>query len=211
MDTDTTSNNGKGKNGKKVIIPIDITDWNEEMLRDENIVTNEDDIFKMLDEGVPMPKIVRAVPTARYTGYAPQDIMRPDKVIYYIGAYSDVLNIIKQRKKTIIAPSGKEYSTPEYIGPVPEKKLPRTVVEDDEAAFLFEAERVAESDNADRNTNFVKSGSTEALARARRYLTSVVLGHIQNRLTQICDAGGDVKIAAEELKCAIDEMVARMV
>jgi len=213
MNKQLKSNNGD--NGK-MIIPIDITDWNDEMLRNETVITSEEDVYTAMDSGVSMPAIARYLAVSRHCGHAPQDIMRPNKVIFHVGVMGEAVTIAKKRKRMVTTPSGKKYPTPEYVGPVRKKELPLSPVEDDEAAFLFEAERVVDDTTddtipVDDKAYYVKTGSLDGTARAHRYLTTTLLGHIRNKLVQILAGGGDVKGVAEELKQGIDGLVAEMV
>ncbi len=187
----------------KLYIKEDITDWRDETLASETLVTSEQDILEALERGETTPRLARAAIVSRELNEAPGDIIRPNKSLLMAGAQMDVIQITKKYKEKVRVNSGAEYSVPKYIGNVPVKEdgNGNGEVSEEQAE---EARRTARDEN---EPSFVTISDDRALEMAVRYLESYVPGYIWNRLLEIHRTGGDVRNEADKLKAKIDEMV----
>ncbi len=177
---------------EKLIIKTDITDWQEEALKNELLPENEDAIYKALDNGLSSAVITRAVIVSREKQIAPSDIIRPNKLLLHAGGQQDIIRIAHKRKLEVKTENGKSYNVPAYVGTVAEKI-------DENAA---EDETKPEVDNS-----FVRSQSIEGLRRAIDYMEKIIPGYVWGRLLIIYENGGDVRNEADKLKETIDEHV----
>lgn len=188
---------------KKYTIAVDCTDWFEEYLREEPTLACEEDIIGLVKEGVKTGKIAQMVVIARQEGHAPADIIKPNKVLLYAGARSDVDGIVARRMRELKLANGQVYEVREFVG------LPgRPKDEDGDGSDISDAELTELLGEA----SFVSVASDEALERALRYLDLTVSGHIFGRLKQVAaHPKGDVKAVGKMIKANVDELVARLV
>jgi hypothetical protein len=187
--------NLKGVNmANKLFIKEDITDWQEEAFRDETIIESEEDIFDLLDKGSHTAKLARATVVSRQMGKAPEDIIRPNKILVQVGAMLDISSMASRKYRDFELKDGRTIRVHEYVGAVRERS------DGDDAG-----------DSSEDESSYVKAGTAKALDRAERFLLTIVIGHIYNRLATILDYGGDVRLYADELKKKIDEVVDGMV
>lgn len=185
----------------KLQIIEDITDWLDETKRDESFVANEDEILVALRNGISTAKVARSAVVSRAMKVAPEDIIRPNKVLLNVGAQTDVIAKAHTAKRKTTVKNGAEYNINELVGHVylkPEKS-------DDESEEIEEPETVP-----DYGPSFVDVKDGRALEWSIRYLEQTITGHIWNRLLIINENGGDVKNEADKLKQAIDEMVEKI-
>lgn len=184
-----------------LFIHEDITDWRDEVFRDELIIMEEKDILDALGQGSHTAKVARAAIVSREIGKAPANIVRPNKTLLTIGAMQDVTQIAHKVKAEVTAADGAVYDAPAFIG--------RGNIEE-----LIEAPEDDEpeegKDEIDLGPSFVGIHDPMARQRAERHLFRVVPGHIWNRLLIVHEGGGDVALVALELKDKIDEMVRRI-
>ncbi|MFA5153533.1 MAG: hypothetical protein WC554_13300 [Clostridia bacterium] len=179
----------------KLIIKTDITDWQEEALRNELLPDSEESIYKALDNKNTSAEIARGVIVAREKGIAPTDVIRPVKLLMQAGGQMDILQLAHRRKNKVTTKSGNEYEIPAYVGAVAEK-----VDEDSED----------ENEKQEIDNSFVNSQSLEGLQRAIDYMEKIIPGYVWGRLLIIYENGGDVRNEADKLKETIDEMVNRI-
>lgn len=179
----------------RLYIREDISDWQDEAFRAEIIITNERDMLDALASGSHTAQVARAAIVSRELGKAPEDIMRPNKVLLTIGAMQDVISTAHKVKIEVETSNGAVYEAPAFVGKGNKDEAP---------------EETEEKDPEDTGPSFVAARSPLALERARRYMSNVVPGHVWNRLLLIHHNGGSVQAEAEELKAKIDEMVNRI-
>lgn len=167
-------------------IHIDIEDWHQETLREETVVSGDDDIIVMLEEGQKTGVIARAAVVSREKGLAPETILPANKLLLYAAARAEVSKKARGRKEQVKVRSGKTYPAPALVGAV-------HAGSDDE-------------DDPDE-PSYVPLVNPKALANAEDYLRTVLPGHIWHRLLTIYANGGDVEAAADALKEEINRQV----
>lgn len=185
----------------KLFINEDISDWLEETMRDETIVESEQDVLELIDKGQHSAKIARSTIVSRELGKAPDDILRPNKVLITAGALHDISYMAKKVILDVEGKNGKTFEAPAFvgrIGRIPEFK--------DEEEIEEEAEPVE-----DKGPSYVRTQSTMGLNRAESYLMNTVPTHIWNRLLVVKANGGDVRMNAELLIDNIEQMIERLV
>ena len=199
---------------KKLEINIDVTDWMEETLRDENIVTSKEDVVELAKSGQHTSKIARATIVSRELGNAPENIVRPSKSLLLAATALDVAGIIRSQRAIAQTPNG-ERSVNMFTGRGNIDECVPNPVDDGHEAALFESSMEAmptitdddEIEEGDDGPSYVMLGDPWYIKRHVRYLRKTVVG---NRMSSIYGAGGDVTHEAEVLKGAIDEIVAGM-
>lgn len=171
----------------KLIIPIDVTDWQEETQEDERVIASKEDVLANARDGVSVQKIARAAVVCRATGIAPADLISPDKLLLMAGAQSDVIAMIHSEKREVTVESGQTYEVNALIGK-------------------------GSNNETDSTSSYVPIEDEEGVARAKHYLEKVVPGHIWNPLLTIYNDGGtqDVNEAADLLIAEIGRMVDRI-
>ncbi len=170
-------------------VVIDVTDWEDEVKRSEDFIDSDDELFRLVEKGKKTGEIAKSIIISRQSGIAPDDIIRPDKVLYLVGAMTDVHQKVVRQKHKVTTESGANYESRSYVGAVKD--------EDEE--------------KPDGDGDFyISSHSSEAIIRANKYLDNVAPGHIWNRLLIIYENEGDVEQAADEFKAKIDKMVERL-
>ena len=179
----------------KLIIETDITDWRDEAYRDELMPTNDEEIIDAISNGKSTAQLARATIVSRELGNAPDDILRPVKILWMSGAAVDIGQKVRSKTVTIETEDGKTYEAKAYIG----KSGRPHLTKDDE-----------EEDTDDGGPSYVDSDNPLMAERAHNYITRTVPGHIWERMKQLkyCDA--DYKAAARTLKKEIDNMVKRL-
>ena len=180
----------------QLFIKEDITDWYKETMRDETIVESEQDVLGLLDKGEHSAKIARSAIVSRELGKAPDDILRPNKVLLTAGALNDISFMAKKVTLEVEGKNGKTYDAPGYVGRI--GRMP----DDDEPG---------EEPKEDKGPSYVRTQSTTGLNRAEAYLTTTIPTHVWNRLLVVKANGGDVRTSAELLIESIDQMVERLV
>lgn len=182
----------------KLIIYVDITDLEEDSKRKELMPESEEDIVEELANGRSPLEIGSSVLVTRERGRAPQDIIRPNKLLLQSGAQMDIISIAHRQKLKMKTESGKEYQLPKFIGTVAEHKENGKEEED------------AEETQANEEISYVSSESAEGMRRSIEYLERIVPGHIRNRLYVIYHNGGDVRNEADKLIETINEIVGEL-
>ena len=81
----------------KTQVAIDITDWVQELLDAEVMIVSEETIFELTREGYGAGEIARMLVAARENGLAPEDILKPNKLLLYGGARREVAYKHEQR------------------------------------------------------------------------------------------------------------------
>jgi len=168
------------------LVEIDIREWVDETLRDEQIVATADEVMAQIVDGVPLSKVARNAVVSRQGGAAPDDLLAPNRTLLHIGAYKDArTRYISSALKQVEAANGKVYDRMRFVGGTDEK--------DGYADTEDEAQRM------------------KALAAAVSYLTDKVPGHTWRHLVQVYALDGDVVSVAEQLKAEIDDQVKRLI
>lgn len=180
---------------------IDITDWVQEFRDAEPTLRNDNDLAAMLLDGIPTGQVARMAVAARATGNAPADVLKPDKLLLYSGARSDVTTRMSLRRHTVTLGNGKEVEMREMLG---RPGRPEDEVDDDEAVDGDAEPPVA------AGPAWVVPGTPLGVERALFYLENVVPGHIYDRLKEVAAGGGDVRAAADSLEANIETMVQRL-
>lgn len=168
-------------------VVIDVTDWEDEVKRREEFIDSEDELFRQVESGRKTGEIAKSLVVSRLSGVAPDDIMRPDKVLYYVGAMTELHQKVVGKKHKVTTDNGATYDSRSFIGSVKDE---------------------GEDQNGDKF--YVSAHSSEAITRAQKYLDNVAPGHVWNRLLIIFENEGDVQEAADTFKAKIDEMVDRL-
>lgn len=183
------SNNGK------FVIPIDATDWRDEVMHNEMVIEKEEDIVDAIAKGKQTAEVARAVIVNRELGHAPSDIIRPNRILLMTGAQADIADLFHSKTMAeFTARNGKTYAVPGFIG-----KGKQETPDADEKA-----------DGVELEASYVEIQSDDGIERNRHYLSKTVTGWIWNRFGQLKAAGADVRQAADELKAAVDEMVEKI-
>ena len=168
---------------KKLYVKADITEWRDEAYQEEYIPKDKEEILDAIEKGMSTPKVARATIVSRELKEAPEDIIRENKILLQVGAMHDISPIVLGEKTEVETKSGETLFIPAFIGS-------------------------AEEDNGQ---SYVTTDSYKGGERAKKYLHSVVVGHIANRLRTIFKSGSDVKESALWLKTKIDELVDELV
>lgn len=163
----------------KLLLKIDITDWNKEAHEDKFFPESEDDIIAALEREVHTAKTARATIVSREIGKAPDDILPENKLLLMAGAMHDISKMVSRRKIKIETSSGKSFEVPSLLG---------------------------KPAGEDSDTSYIPIDSNKAQEWAENYLDTVVIGHIRNRLATIYLNGGDIEEIAMQLKLKIDEI-----
>jgi len=189
---------------KKLYAKADITEWREEFLRHEPEIASEDDLVKLAtDGGFKTGEVARMAIASRAMNIAPDDILKPNKLLLYAGGRAQVSMAVAARKSTFEAPNGKEYAVREFVG-LPGR--PEEEVVSDDNGNAQEVEAISELGDKP----MVAFDSQEGVKRATHYLLNTIPGHVWTRLAIIAASGGDVAGVADELKAIIDEQVGRL-
>ena len=185
---------------RKPVITIPIDDWDEQYIQDEPDVTTDDAIIARLLEGITTAQVARHTIVARERGDAPENILKPNKLLLFTGAQKQVSEKYQRRTRVVEVPSGKSYEVREYSAPVREKQ------EDDEAGTLTDEATISiiaplvSIDDKD-----------QSVSNAERYLLNVAMGHIWPRLVEIAYHGGDVEEIVKIIKQRLDDMCNKLV
>lgn len=171
---------------KAAKIVIDIRDWRDKTIQEETLVSSEDDVYRMLEEGMSTSDIAVSTLVSRELGVAPQGIIRPNKVLIRLGAMEDASKIWADKKREIRAANGRRVKAKLYVG----KNNP----ESDEPSYV----------NSEKDPD-------AALKRSTEYLLNVVPGHVRNALVQVYAGGGDVQEVADMLIDKIQYMTDKLV
>ena len=165
----------------KQIVGIDISDWRDRCLQEEVTILSEDDIIHLVvDNDYKTGQVGTFAIVLREIGASPDDVLKPNKLLLYAGARSNVNQIIASRKQEVDLENGRTFTIREFLG------LGR---------------------DEEDGQRFVSFDSKQAIARAMSYIINTVPGHIFERLKQIAAVGGDVRGTASLLHAKIDEMV----
>ncbi len=166
---------------KKVVIKIDITDWDEEYQDNEVNVSSEDEIIKRAKEGIKPSEMGRHIIVSREHGLSPEGIIRPNKTILNIGAAEAVSKLIARRYKNV------------------------TIKNDGGKTLKIRALTCA---TEDAEESVVVDSDTEAgLQNAISYTLNVIPGHIRSRLDIIRVNGGNVKKVGRQLITIVQEII----
>ena len=152
-------------------IQIDITDWVEELIKNNVTIKDEESLFDLTAEGYNAGEIARMAIAGRENGRAPDDILRPNKLLLYAGARRDIAG--KHERRTL---ANEPLEVREYIG----------------QAFDDSKEKENEG-------TYIQTQSQEGLRLATEYLLKVVPGHARRHLCIVAINGGDTEAIAREL------------
>jgi hypothetical protein len=177
---------------KQLEIKVNVQDWLEECQRDELEVKEKKDIVEAIEKGKSTSKVARAALICREVGVAQEDIIRPNKSLLLDGATGNIINIIREQTHEVTLPSGAVEKVHDFNGRI---------------TNVNETEPEAEDDTG---PSFVGKNNPLYIDRAQRYLEDRVPGHIEPRLIQIYESGGDVHEAVKALHTVLDEMETRI-
>ena len=186
---------------------IDLSEWVDAALRDEQIVTSPEHVTAQIASGVPLSKVARNAIVSRQGGAAPEDLLASNRTLLHIGAYQDVhKRFIRTALQQVTAANGKKYRRSRFIGgphEAPDADADPTfqMTADDLAFDLVDLGYADSADDEQRE---------KALAWATAYITETVPGHTWKHLIQVYALGGDVKTVAKQLKKEIDVQVRRL-
>jgi len=189
---------------------IDLSEWVDAALRDEQIVTSPENVTEQIASGVPLSKVARNAIVSRQGGAAPEDLLAPNRTLLHIGAYQDVhKRFIRTALQQVTAANGAKYRRSRFIGGPHEAPS----AEDADANPTFQA-TIDDLAFDLSDLGYADSADTEqrekALAWATTYITETVPGHTWKHLIQVYALGGDVKTVAKQLKKEIDAQVRRL-
>ena len=168
---------------KRLYVKADITDWRDEAFQLEYIPKDKEEILDGIEKGMHTAQVARAIIVSRELKEAPEDIINENKLLLLAGAMKSISEIVHSVKTEIETVSGKTWNIPGFIGNP----------EDGEG------------------DSYVPSDSYQGRERAEKYLKTVVVGHIRNRLALIFQTGGDAKESAMWLKLKIDSLVDELI
>lgn len=179
---DNTSN-------KKIVIPVDVTDWNDEHGQAEaDIGTLEKAIKHQMKTGAKPLEMGRLLLIDRLKGQNQEEVLRrSDKMLLGFGAAVEYSGRVAAERHKVALPNGRSVTLRAYVGQAAEE-------EEGEAA-------------GDDDGRLISSQSRQAQRRAEAYLKRVAPGHVYSRLAIVAANRGDVAAVAEALKAKIDEMV----
>lgn len=199
----------KDDNGR-LYIKEDITDWQQETLRNETIIEKEEDIIDALTkEGRSTKEVARSTLVSRAMGKAPEEILRPNKILLTSGAELQINQIIDRQRSVVRTPKG-SFTIQSYVGKLPmnDRGVP---VEENDNENLVE-ENTEEDEPVDTGPSFTSINGQLASDRALGYLNRIVRGRtIRDRLIVIYKNGGNIREVAENLKRQIDELVEQII
>jgi hypothetical protein len=170
---------------KKMVLKIDIEDWNEEYQEVEHQIQNQDDLVTLAKSGIGPMELARNTIVSRELGLAEDDIIPDNKSSLNIGGAHAISQIFARKFKEMQTGEGKTIRVRELVGQT----------EDDDKPEI------------------VDSDSDVGCQRAIKYLQSAAIGHIKSRLNIVAvnkgkDAvieQGDLLIAA--IKGIVDSIV----
>lgn len=169
---------------KTMKVHIDITDWRDDVLRDENVVKDDEQMLDLINQGKSTSYVAKSAVVSREMKEAADDVLRPNKLLYLSGAMTDVSNKVAMQKHLVETDDGAAYEVRDYVGNSGgDDELPK---------------------------GYVTSKSDDGMERACSYLENVVPGHVWNRLVIVYENSGDVVRAAETLMHKIDKMVSKL-
>lgn len=176
----------------KFVINTDVTDWYEELIKEEpNIKTVEDAVETMLSEKRHPAQMGRMCLIAELLGKTEEEIVGMPKPLLQTAVAFAFQSQLARRKTTAKTASGKDVNVREIIAPVAE-------IDED----------TGEEEPSDKP--HVRVTDPLAGEYAMKYLMNRVPGYIRGRLNVIALHGGDVRLAADTLKSMIDEMVTEL-
>jgi hypothetical protein len=176
----------------QLTVKINIQDWLEECQRDELEVKEKADIIKAIEEGKSTSKVACAALVCRELSVAQEDIIRPNKSLLLDGASGNIISIVRNQTHEVTLFSGAVEEVHDFNGRITNVNGTEPEAEDD------------------TGPSFVGKNDPLYIKRAQRYLEERVPGHIEPRLIQIYESGGDVHEAIKMLHTILDEMETRI-
>ena len=152
-------------------IKIDITDWVAELQKNQVEIKDEESLFDLTAEGYNAGEIARMAIAGRENGKAPDDILKPNKLLLYAGARREVA---EKHEKRLLA--NMPLPVREYIGQGFDDKK-----EDDSEG------------------GYISTESEEGLRLATEYLLKVVPGHVVGHLRIVAMNRGETEAIARQL------------
>lgn len=196
---------------KKLNIEIDATDWQEQALNDESIISSEEDIVKAINDGQPTTRVARDLIVSQEIG-AIKRVTRPNKTLLNMAAAFEVAKIMKRQRATVVTPNGNEYGVPAYVGRLGRQPVPPDDLEgesDESIATAIEAGTFTEPE-FEMEPSFVPTKTPAALDYATRYLRNYIPGMIKRKLLEVHGAGGDINEHANALVAEILKIVSEL-
>jgi hypothetical protein len=189
-----------------MIISIDVSDWHQELLREEEMPKTVDDLLTLaVERGFPTQKLARHFIVARELGEADSDELPNNKDLLQDGGTNNITQAFARRMREIELENGYKARVRAIVGGVP--LLEREAEDNDATVHEFAVDLGGDSESLD----WVAVDNPEAAKRAWKYLERRVPGHIMGRLKILAVGNGDVQAAADMLHDKIAEMVALLV
>ncbi len=170
---------------KKTVISIDVSDWAEAALRNEEAPQTRDELTDLsLSKGYTATEAARIGMSQRAGGNSPAEILPDDKNLLSDGGAMSVHMMIARAKRTIEI-KGQEYE-----------------------ARIATANIQEEEESTDRNYTLL--GTEQNCENAKRYLLHRVPGHVWNRLLEIHEGGGDLRDIGKQLIAIIEGFIGKL-
>ena len=190
------------------VIRIHYGDWLDEYMQAEPDVSTEQKLIDAL-KGATSAQVARWAIVARERGEAPEDLIKPNKLLLLGGTQADIASKYAAQKRRVQLENGKKIDIRAYVGPVAKEEDSEASTDSDaDPAADFEA--AADFEDQDDNLFLVGALSAQGLERALYYLHHIVPGYVYGRLEIIAANRGDVQAAAQELIGQIERMVERL-
>lgn len=171
---------------KAVVLHTDITDWAEEVLREEPDLQDKDEAIEtQMTRTFSPQKMGRMIVAGRELGIADGELVPPTKALIQTGATRAWSETLKQEMVSIETQNGKTVKVRRLVGPVTDPE-------------------------GGTGEPWVECSDPKALERAEAYLMDVVPRHVYSRLVVLLAGGGDVEAAGEGVKARIDEIVSEL-
>lgn len=197
---------------RDMIIPIDVTDWKDEILRLEEEACTEDDLVTLaVENGNSSAELFRWHVISRELGKAEKGVLPDNKTIFQSGGTHAVSLMMKRRWKEIEI-KGRQYRVPELVGSAGDDSHANDEAQGDSATYESSVDGAGHGHNETqpdcaRTSTWHFLGSPEALDAALHKLEKDIPGRITNRLLVIRESGGDVRAAVSELQDRIESIV----
>jgi len=174
----------------------DVTDWQDEAMREEVQIASEEDIIEEIERGRTTAQLARISIVSVLLGNAPPELLPPIKIMTQVGGQAAIISKIRSRRSKIETKSG-SYQVSDYVGNVRIKTEPT----DDEV----------DVGEPEYEPSYVRLDDPLAQERAIAYILDRIPSHVWTRLLIVHKTGGDVRQVADELIGKIREMVDKLI
>lgn len=190
-------------NGEKdLVIKININDYRDDTMRKEIEIKSKDDIIEALTkDGHSTADVARATLVARELELAPENIIRPNKVLVTVSAMQDVSRIAHHNSRKVVHTPKGDHFVPTIVARAASFPVEISAEEDE-----VEQEE-QEKRTIDDGPSFVPYLGENSVSRTYDYFNRIIPGHIKERLVTLYANGEDVRKAADDLKAMIDRLV----